>query len=216
LALNDVYVVTLRQIALGQRLTNVFFYEQFATFTPTAGTVANDLAQTFNNVVVPVLNNIQTNDVANVQIDVENLFVGTDVGQKIMSGGGASSTNTVGTFTAVGYKLAVPGKTTRAGAKRIGPVGNNFQTDGVFTDATFISAINALEPIMSQNLAGLAPTTANVFRPVVVKRIKELIAGKTKYRLPNLLTEKTIQVIVETIGSLIMTTQNSRKVGRGD
>lgn len=216
MALNDVYAVTLRQTVLGQRTSNVFFYEQFAAFTPTSGTVANDLAQTFGNVVLPGINNIQTTDAVNVQIDVENLFVGSDVGQSLLVGGGASGTNAIGSFTAVGYKLAVPGKTTRLGAKRFGPVANNLMTDGVFTDGAYLAAIAALEPLMSQNLAGLAPVTPNVFRPVVVKRIKEIIAGKTKYRLPNLISEKTVQIIVEAVATLIMTTQNSRKIGRGD
>jgi len=216
LVINDVYAVTLRQMMLGQRVTNVFFYEQFAAFTPTSGTVAADLAQTFGNVVMPGINNIQPTDVVNVQIDVENLFVGADVGQSIETGGGGFGTNSISTFNAPAFKLAVPAKTTRSGSKRIAGVANNLVTDGVFTDATYIGAASTLEGLMTQNLAGLAPATANVFRPVVVKRIKELIAGKTKYRLPNVIGEKIVQVVVDVVFQLIMSTQNSRKIGRGD
>lgn len=216
MAINDVYMVTLRQTLLGQRVSNVFFYEQFAAFTPTTGTVAFDLAQTFANVVMPGINNVQPTDVVNVAVDVENLFVGSDVGTEAQTGGGAFGTNTVASFSAPAFKLAVPGKTTRAGAKRIAGIANNLVTDGVITDATWLATAATLEGLMEQNLAGMTPTTPNVFRPVVVKRIKEIIAGKTKYRLPNVLGEKVIQVIGDVILTLILSTQNSRKIGRGD
>jgi hypothetical protein len=216
MALNDVYSVTLRQTLLGQRITNVFFYEQFAAYTPTSGTHAANLALNWQSALLSAINNVQSTDVVNVAIDVENLFVGTDVSSLPITWGGGFGTNVDSAFQAAGFKLAVAGKTTRAGAKRIGGVPDNISTDGVITDATYLTSLAGTETAMQAIISATLPTTSNVWRPCVVGRIREVIAGKVKYRLPNALVEKVIQVVADVVLTLILTTQNSRKIGRGD
>jgi hypothetical protein len=216
LAVNDVYSLTLRQTLLGQRINNVFFYEQIAAYTPTSGTIAQALAEAFEDQILSFVNSMQTTDVSNVQIDAENLFSDTDLASIPITGGGGAGTNTVSAFMAFPFKFAVAGKSTKAGSKRIGGVASNLQSDGVVTDATTITSGIALANHMQDNLNGVTPATADIWRPVVVKRIKQVIAGKIKYRLPNEISEKTVQAIFEVLFTLILSTQNSRKIGRGD
>ena len=100
---------------------------------------------------------------------------------------------------------------TRPGSKRFGGVDEAQITDGVVTDAGTITGMNDLADQLADQLVDTTLGLVAWGVPVIVKRILD---GDT-YRLPTSLGELVTNTIIGAAASLIVSSQNSRKIGRG-
>lgn len=152
------------------------------------------------------------------EVTARNLFDPTEASGKSynlmgLSPGGGNAMPTFVSF-AVTLNHDNPGAI-RPGAKRImGPEEGYSFENGVIEGASYSG--------ISTNLARLAdPLTEAVgglvqlAQPVIVKRIAEIVAGVTRYRLPVNQAEAIIGYVFEAVLNRYLTSQVTRKRGRG-
>lgn len=207
--LNTTYQLRLIQTygVAGKTMENVFFYNH------TAGLgVAIDLAQVFENVMLPLINTMQTATIQNSLIKVINLG---DLGDFIdypLTGGGNVSDDTMPPYVAVGYSLKVNTRAVRQGSKRIGGIPEGVVSYGVIDNAPYIVKVNTLKTALQEELSDVSDT----YLPIVIKRVKEPVVGTVPlqytYRLPINDTEFVFGEIVTALTSLNVTHQVSREL----
>lgn len=209
MALNTIYMLRLRQLwgAAGKPQENVFFYDH------TAGTgVAIDLAQTFENQILPLINAIQSDAIVNNSLTIINLGDLADFIDYPLTDGGDYSGESLPPYAAVGYTMKLSTRAVRNGSKRFSGIVESVQSNGVITDATFITKQNALKSELALELTDVADT----YLPVVIKRVKEPVVGtvplKYTYRLPTTDGELTVGEVVTVLTSVNLTHQVSREL----
>lgn len=208
MALNDVYEVIDVQQYDGQKMLNVYFYQQRAPLL--AGNIPQQLADTFETNVIPVVALMQTGDVLHTEIRVRNLFNESEAALSPISIAGTSSAeDTAAPFVAVGFRLRQDNASLRNGAKRIGGAGDTFDSDGVISSGGAVAAAIAVGAAMILGLD--VGVVSDAFLPVIVKRL--LDGGN--YRLPENSGESVIGTVVDALFNANTTSQVSRKIGRG-
>lgn len=179
--LNTIYQVRLRQNFGdgGKALENVFFFDH----TAGAG-VAIDLAQVFENLMLPAINALQTAVIKNSRLTIINLGDLSDFIEYPLTGDGDYATDTLPAFAAVGYTLKLNTRAVRGGSKRIAGVPESVSTHGTVDDGAYITKMNTLKTALQSELTDVSDT----FLPIVVKRIKTPVVGTVPlqydYRLP--------------------------------
>lgn len=221
MALGDIYAVGVYQTLNSQRIINVFYYRQFVPFDIIGtGTRAAALGVSFRNNVIPDWRNAAITQLVFDRIEVENLFDDTDVWTDLLSVTGnrtppSGTTNEyLPTFMALGVTLDGSGKHVRNGKKRFAGLWEGDNVNG-FTAAGVIAAYQPLITRLSQKRDYGGVTLADGFEPVIVQRVKEMVADQEKYRLPRTQAEAVFKVVTDAALSVILTTQNSRKIGKG-
>lgn len=209
MAIGDAYALTLNQSygANGKPLQNVFTYVQ------TAGTGgASELATAFEDVVLTEINPIQSDHIKNVSIRVINLFSFTDfiTISPTVEEGGAVGVDTLARTLALNFSYRLNRRDVRTGSKRIAGLPEAAVTNGVVTDATYITAINNLRDTFNDNIASGGST----FQPVVIQRVwvePDPPDHNGYYRLPTTIEELEYAGITAVLVNLDMSTQTSRK-----
>lgn len=205
---SQVWEVTLKGTLMGQACDNVFFYRGL----PSADPGDADIGQAVYEQLWPKMRICVSSDYTLEHIEVRNLFSGatpsvTAVGEAGEAGGG----NTLGSFESYGFTLGCISTVTRPGSKRFGGVPDDVVTDGVITDGGIIGHLNDLGDQIATALLDTALGIVEWGIPVIVKRI--LTDGV--YHLPTEIGDLVTNLIVEGAASMLVTSQNSRKVGRG-
>lgn len=208
MALNDVYQLVDVQGYDGQQILNVYFYQQRAAIL--AGNIPQQLADTFEATVLPDILSNQTSDITHTELRVTNLFNPAENTTSLISEPGANGSGDTGApFVAAGFRLRQDNGALRNGAKRIAGLPDSYDTDGIISSPTAIAGLLAVGAAMVLGLdAGIV---SNAFLPVIVGRI--LDGGN--YRLPENLGEAVIGTVLEALMNVNMTSQTSRKIGRG-
>lgn len=217
MALDDVYEIVDVQSLYGQEVLNVYYYQQDILFLPVFPTIAQSLADRFQAEILPSLLACQTGDILHTAIRVRNLFDDSDAYEKPVSAPGtgwAASSSTVPAFTSIGVTLAGDNAAVRDGAKRIAGTLNT-PTDGIITDATLLGALNTLMTELEDWITDGGGVPTDIWKPVVVKRVRSGAPGAYEYRLPENLAETVLSNVVDALYALVMTTQISRKIGVG-
>ena len=220
MTVGDVYELVDVQTFLGQEVLNVYFYEQIALLVilDPSETLASVLANQWIAGPLDTIKAGQSGDVTHTAIRVRNLFDESDQAEVLISLPGlfsASSGDSDSAFVALGIKESTNNGSIRPGSKRIAGQPSNVTVDGVITDSTYLTSSLNTANTLSDNIPSDAPIPVDTWQPVVVKRIKETIAGKVKYRLPNVITEKVVGIVVSALFNAVLTSQVSRKVGHG-
>lgn len=206
MAYQDIYQIALYQKYYSQEVLNVFYYRHN---NASSNADASDLAASFVSQVCPVIQNFQTSAVRQERIVVQNLFDSSDRLDSLLSLVGLrANLDAEKAFVAVGFRLDHDNGSIRPGSKRFAGLDEGDVANGVITNTTAITRLNALGIALTQALTVAA---VNVFVPVVVKRILDA----TGYRLPATLSEAVIGVIQQAIWNVIATSQVSRKIGVG-
>lgn len=207
-AIGDVYEIVDESTMIGQKVLNVYFYR--LTATPAGFTGAQDVAQAYEDQMLPAVRAAQTTDVLHQSVRARNLFDETDAAELLFSAPGTSGTDSAGTFEAYPFRLVGNNAAVRAGAKRIPGVDTAVVTDGVVDNVGILSVLNALATKMGDILTfGVG---VGFIEPVIVKR---LLVG-SNYVLPSSAAEAVISVVTEVLFDALVTSQTSRKVGRGE
>lgn len=216
MAVGDVYEVTDVQEMQGQQCLNVYFYRQAAAFVPLEGTIAQALADEWNEAVLPAIVNTQANEVLHVETRVRNLFNPLDAGAAISGVNGAfeSLSEAMTSFDAYGMTLMHDNPTIRPGGKRLAGVPESGQVNGVPTP-TAIGFLETAADALAAPITGGLIIADNIMFPVVVKRIREGVDPDFTYRLPETVGELVYGTLLEVLVKLLVTSQVSRKFGIG-
>ena len=205
----------MNQRFLDQKCANVFFYKEVNLVIPVGGNTAQVIATQFLAQIVPSIRLIQTNDVTIDSIAVRNMFTPADSFELLTALVGQGGTNALPAFNALSAKLSTAESTVKSGAKRFCGVSAAFVTDGVVTDASYMTRMMDLGDKLEEplNSGFLIPSPA--FWPVVVKRVREGPEGAWTYRLPSNATESVTSQLARALLSFVVTSQLSRKIGVG-
>lgn len=180
MALDDLYMVKHFQEFQGQECLNVYFYER------TLGTGASEnLAADWEEIMLPLVNGIQSTNVTNVDLDVSNLGDTADFDDLLLTGGGALAAESMPAFNAVSYTFKSDDRAVRHGGKRYVGIPESVATVNTIDGATYLGLMEDLRQGLLAPIVGLA----NTWRPVLVKRIRTAVTGtvplRYTYRLPT-------------------------------
>lgn len=217
MAMGDVYELVHVQRLLGQEVLNTYYYEQRNAVVVVGETVALALADQWYAQHLHSILQIQGPDCVTTGVRVKNLFDLADFGERLSSDPGqwAGGGNTDAAFTAVAFKETLDTRAVGAGAKRIAGVTTDVSLDGVLTNGTFITAANTAAGILGSPVTNGAIIPIDTWYPVVVKRVRSGTPHAYHYRLPAVLAEKILGNIASVAVNLILSSQVSRKIGRG-
>lgn len=205
MATANIWEITLHSELFDQECANVFFYRGNALTSPDAAAIA----ESFEDQILPDIRAVTSADVFFEGVTVRDILA-TDTPhyRAIGLAGNNGPADTLPAHDAYSFLLQVGSNLTRPGHKRFPGVFETIVTDGVVTDGTVIADLQSLATTLAFNLfdytTGLIPWAA----AVVVKRILD----GDNYRLPTTVGEAVTNLIVDAIPSLIVSTQNSRKV----
>ena len=221
MAVGDIYELTLTGKLQGQDVVNVFHYEGTVAYVSTNPTPSHDVAQLFTNQVMPKLRKVVSRDVTYTDIGVRNLFNASDAADTLISLSGllgtVSDANTLPPFNSITFGLKGDNPAVRAGSKRLPGVVETYSEDGIVSaDPTFVGDLNALGTQFTAYLYSEPLLLSPLYVPVVVKRVRGGISGSYTYRMPATPAEKVVSRILVAAFDLLVTSQLSRKFGKGD
>lgn len=200
--LGDVLQCVLEQNLLGQVIRNVFGYVvSVADPVATVEDVADRVIIEIGLVMLP----LQTPAVSAVGITVKNLDTPSEFIEKAWVGNGLNvgSGAVTPSFVAAGFKLLRGDVDTRNGSKRIAGLGEGEVTDNLWDNVGAITTLN-FEDALADTLF-ITPSIMEII-PVIIGR--DPITGQ-----PD---TGRIAPVIEAQASPTVTTQNSRKAGRGE
>lgn len=217
MAVGDVYELVCEQLYGTSHILNVFYYEQIAVVVPLAGEpIAAILAQQWDNQVGSVMRTYQSGDVVHVEVRCRNLFDDSDSGSvPSAAGGGSTSDDTTPPFVAASFKLFGDNPAVKNGAKRVVGIPEAYVSDGIITNAEYIGNLEDVADAFAKNVTAGSVILTDTWAPTIVKRIRSGTPGAYEYRLPENVGETTLSRVSRVLLSLVLSSQVSRKYGRG-
>lgn len=167
MAINDLYQITVvqKQTATGEKFSNVFTFRAVDATCSAAGLVE---AMTNTGSVVDKMLAWQATAVSCDSLRVINLFSLTDFYEGSLVGSGLGAGEMLPAHNAVGYTLKLNTRGVSPGSKRFVGLSELAQVAGIITDATVLTALEALRVKLAQTITG---DVSDNYEPVVVKRI---------------------------------------------
>lgn len=209
MAVGDVYQIVDKQELFGQEVLNVYFYAM-GSGSVTDGDGATGVAMGFIDNVLPSIYALQVSQLVHTSIKATNLFDATDAHEILISLPGTTDVDYNTTFDAFGFRIVGDNASVRSGAKRIAGVSDSRVTDGVVTDAGLLALLASAATTIASGIA-FGVDTLGSLAPVIVKR---LLVG-TEYKLPTTLGDAVLSFVTDVLVDAMITSQVSRKVGRG-
>jgi len=209
MAVNDVYQVVDSQELGGQRCLNVYFYQMHTP--PTGYTGAAAVVDGWVTNMLPLIIPVQVEGLNHISVKATNLFDPSDAHEELISVPGTQAHDQNTNFDAYGFRMTGDNATVRSGSKRYAGVSDDGVDQGIVTDGTLLGLLNDL----ATGLVGDVPfglLDAGALAPVIVKRI--LVGGE--YTLPTSLEEAVLSFVIDALFDTFITSQVSRKVGRGE
>lgn len=195
--MGDIFSLKLSGNLHSQTVNNMFFYE----FVGAAGGDAQALGDLFYAWLPPIISTIVSSSYTMTDIEVQNLDTPSDYFVRAFSISGSRSATTQGPFQAWGFRINASSLVEKSGAKRIAGVAESDTTNGV-CDSAILSDVNAV----GAALGGALPLVGTkLFRP----RIRHL-ANPDELGPPEYYYGLVSSGVFTGV-----TTQNSRKYGRG-
>lgn len=206
MALSDLYQLTHFQEFEGQECLNVYFYE---TIDGDGG--ATPLLVAWQEVILPLVNQVQSTNVSNVSVRAINLGDTADFDDTPVIGGGALAAESLPAFNALSYTFKSNDRAVRHGGKRYVGVPESVTVVNDITGETYLGYMEDLRIVLDDNLVG----TTDTWRPVLIKRIKTAIPDtlpvKYTYRLPTVGDPLTVAGILSVLVSNKVKHQISRQ-----
>lgn len=219
MALVDMYVLILKGMLGGQQHVNVFQYEkQEVAIDP--GDAIEPLIDSFIDVFFGGLTGDLDSDLFTLgcsytEIEAYNLADPTAFGTRSIAFSGLQSTSEgMPKFVAYGFFSNRRSRAIRRGMKRFAGVPEIAANAGVIA-ANFLADLEFLAANLGLTMT--TPITAEfTFDPVVIKRVKYTTSeGKTAYRFPETDGELDFFLADDWTPYTELTSQNTRKTGRG-
>jgi hypothetical protein len=204
MALNssDVLRLTLCGTVFTEQACNVFFYLiNIGSGSPTL----EDVLEGFRTVVLPSILDIQSQDVEYDTAEADNLTNGIDFGTDPLYAGitGNVSGEALPPYAAWAFTLERASKLTRNGAKRFAGVPESAQQDGVVTAGFNPTLVTAATAIGTSFAYSNAQGAFSAF---------PLIVGVDTTGQRDL---SRVQIPTGAVANAVVSTQNTRKFGRG-
>lgn len=203
----DVFQLVDKSVFQGQQCLNVYYFQQNSLATTNG---AQDLAEAYIADYLPIIKTLQEADVVHTEIKVTDLFDPSNAHTEAISvpGTAAYGTDVLPVFNAVGFRLTGDNAAVRNGAKRFAGIDEGVQQNGVITNGTFITQLDA---VASKLAEALAVGVIDTFFPVLVSRV----LGGGVFGLPTTLAAAVLSGVVSADWSALLTSQTSRKIGNG-
>ena len=207
MALNNLYVLDFKQQFQQEDIHNIFTYESDGDGS------AADLNDAFNTTMLPLINAIQSSNIANVSARTINLGSLSDIDEKPLSGLGAlTGSDMLPLHDAVNYTLKPTTRAVRPGSKRFSGLVEVDQVDGIITASAYITSLNALRVGIDTPIA--AGMSIN-YATVIIKRVKYNPDPdqplKFAYRFPHIGEVPVVASLSGVLLNLKITHQTSRK-----
>lgn len=213
MAIGDIYGITLVSGFAGNIAEQVFFYE---LTSGSSSASAPDLAAEFRDEAVPLIGNVIQTDVPIYSTRTVNLFDDVDWEEFVYNPviTGARVGQAMPPFVVAAFQSAKPSSSQAPARKRFGALSeSDVQGNGLQDVSAYFTALTALATKLGEPMI---TGTGNTYNPVIVKRIKyTTTGGKTAYRLPESLVEAITFPAVNWSWDNIVTSQITRKLGRG-
>jgi len=210
--LNDILSVTLSSGFTGNQADQMFFYK----FTSGGSGNASDLATEFRDEVVPLIAAILQNQVPIFHTRTVNLFNDADWEDFPISPAemGTRTGQPLPPINVAAFKSAKPSSSQAPARKRFGALSeSDVQGNGLQDVSGFFAALNALATKLGE---AMVTGTGNTYEPVIVKRIAYTApSGKKAYRLPASQAEADDFPAINWGWDNVVTSQITRKLGRG-
>jgi hypothetical protein len=217
MALNDVYEVTLNQQQRGQDMSNVFHLHQQLAFVSLYSTTAQTLAENFQAQVLSIISQFQSAEVVTTSVRARNLFDSSDDFTQVLAipGTQPDANSSLPQFAAVSFSLNGDNPSVKNGSKRFAGLTEEQQVDGIITNAFTIPELNAVGTKLAGYVTVGTIIQDNVFKFVIVKRIRTGTPGNYSYRLPENSLEAVLSAVIVAVWKALITSQISRKIGVG-
>lgn len=213
MALGDIYQVTFKQSYKGlQDCLNVYYYRLFAGYSNSADLLLNE----FSAIVADTLKLAQSDDISQVSLEAKNLFNLADTANLAYppTRKGTRAGSSEPPFVQVAVQYLRTTATMRHGWKRYVGIPESDVEDGQIVTSALVFWQNVA--VAGQTTLTATGTVDTIFEPVVVKRIKYTTSeGKTAYRLPEYMGEANYFHVDQYVLKTYVSSQVSRKVGRG-
>lgn len=211
-ALNDILGLTLSSGFTGNQADQIFFYK----FVSGGSGSASDLDIEFRSEVVPLIAAILQEDVPIFQTRTVNLFNDADWKETLISPivMGTRTGEPLPPINVAAFKSAKPSSSQAPARKRFGALSESDVTGNGLQDVSgFFTALDALAVKLGEDMV---TGTGNTYEPVIVKRIPYLApSGKKAYRLPASQAEADDFPAINWSWDNVVTSQITRKLGRG-
>lgn len=214
----DIYEVEMRYNTPGSVCRAVFHYSYELTAIPFGGTLSQLLAEKFaaqkaSAILAPCGVNVGVTSIL-----ARNLFDPTDFYENFATNSGSQGTSSseyLPPFVAFGFQYSGDRRDVRQGSKRLAGV---LETNSIagYASGALTSALDAARLAMRSPVTAGDVIPANTWFPVIVKRVKETDpTGNVIYRLPENTGETVIAHVLDVFYKMLLTSQVSRKIGRG-
>lgn len=218
------FQVTVQQVYLQQQVINRFTYQ--SNSTPAAVSLSFGLFSAFSGAagnvgVVNAMRSIQSVALVYANIEVRNLYSETDFYSTAFNSGvtGGDSTGDAGaSFLAAKYTSSRTRLDIRAGTKSFAGITESAVGPGGVWVGNYIPLLDSLKAALGQALSYTDEGEALTYTPVVLGReLYPTSTGTEAYRYYPTLAQQEQFVAGAGVWSYAprVTTQNSRKVGRG-
>lgn len=143
---------------IGQEIMNRYFY--FTAATVTIGHL-DDLAEAFEDVIVPLVNALQITSCTNSRIDTREIG-GVLFSTRPLTGGGSAGGEESPSWNALSFLLQRSDASTKSGGKRIGGLSeSNLRGNEIFPDPTYEGLIqdyaDTVPNVLNGGLANYVP-----------------------------------------------------------
>lgn len=206
MALDDLFVLDLKQDFNGQDIHNIFTYErQDSGF-------AVDVANAFEDALLPAINQIQCEQITNVSLRTYCLGNLASNDERVLPGGGLVVGNQMlPLHDAINFTLKSTTRAVRPGSKRFSGISETYQNNGTINNADYIADLELLRIALDTDLNdGLT----EVFAPVIVKRVKYAVPDSDPVRYAYRFPEIGETPIVAQLSTVLLNLKISHQVSR--
>lgn len=209
MAANDFYKVNTYSTMLGSSCQNEYWYRQE---TGTGGAV--ELADAFITLVLDIVRLVQSSQILYNLIKVYSQQGGTDFIEIDLTGqNGLNGANSLPPFCAIALSTPRKRSDMKPGQKRLVGIPDIYDDQGVITNVDYLAAIDDVADALSTDLGDVG--TSSVWSPVIVRRVKTTVNGKTYYVVPDPITNSDYYAADAWFKRVNVTSQVSRKYGVG-
>lgn len=213
---DDLYELVCEQTFQGQKCLNVYFYRTGAIYVNTLPTNAQVLVDGFVEQILPDIISAQSDQIVYNVVRARNLYDPVDSYTRALSEPGyVASSDFESTFDALAFTLQGETRAVRTGAKRQAGVPDSFVTDGVVTGELALAAAASAAEAMGKAIQVGTLLPSDVFFPTLVKRVRTGTPGHYTYELPSVRGEGVWTTVINVLFDVLISSQVSRKIGRG-
>lgn len=207
----DVLEVTINALLEGQKISNVLHFQKEDNLVD-----MSEVEVALTELVLNFYRPLACADIYFEDVTYRNLFNPSEQGTIVMGFGGTKAGDAFPAHDTLNVSLSHDEPAIRKGRKAVFGMSDDDAIGSLFTFSTISTATPLVSAMFAEPLRTIDNPAVTLLRPVVVKRVAELINGVTRYRLPTSVAEALVGFVYDVVIDVYVRTQNSRKIGRGN